>query len=133
MRRTKSIEVAGQAVTISEIPVSVIFRLFRGEESLTTIPAVEAAERVKALIPLAFEGNVEALLSGDLFYDDLQAVYEAFKETNPAFFEMARALKLTEALAGFVKTLLQSFSNRLLFSLNTAMGPSYGSGDTVSS
>lgn len=130
MRRTTTIEVAGLPLTISEIPVSRLLRMLRGEESILTLPTTEAGAKVRELIPLAFEGDFERLFSADLYYDDLQAIYEAFKETNPAFFETARALNLENALAGFVKTLLQSFSSRLLFSMNmdTALPP--GTTDT---
>lgn len=125
MRRSTTIEVAGLPLTISEIPVSRILRMLRGEESILTLPTTEAGAKVRELIPMAFEGDFERLFSADLFYDDLQAIYEAFKETNPAFFETARALNLEAALAGFVKTLLQSFSSRLLSSMNmdTALPP----------
>lgn len=133
MRRTTTIEIAGHPLTVSEIPVSRILRLLRGEESILALPTVEAGERVKELIPLAFEGDFEQILAADLFYDDLQAIFRAFQETNPAFFETARALGLADALAGFVQTLLQNFCNRLLFSLNTGTARLSGTGATDSS
>lgn len=133
MRRTKTIEIAGQALTISEIPVSRLFNLFRGEASIATLPAIEAAAQVRELIPLAFEGDFQAILDADLFYDDLQLIYETFKETNPAFFETARAMGLSDALAGLIKTLLQSYSSRLLSLLNVGTDKSPGSGATASS
>lgn len=133
MRRTTTIEIAGQPLTVSEIPVSRILRLLRGEESIIHLPAVEAAEQVKDLIPLAFEGDFEQILAADLFYDDLQAIFRAFQETNPAFFETARALGLADALAGFVQTLLQSFCSKLLFSLNMGTARLSGAGATDSS
>lgn len=133
MRRSKTIEVAGLPLIISEIPVSKVFSLLRGTESIVALPTVEAGQRIQELIPLAFEGDFERLFAADLFYDDLQAIFEAFRETNPAFFETARALGLADALAEFVRTLLQSFCNRLLFSLNTGTVPNYGTGATDSS
>lgn len=133
MRRTTTIEIAGQPLTVSEIPVSRILRLLRGEESILALPTVEAGERVKELIPLAFEGDFEQILAADLFYDDLQAIFKAFQETNPAFFETARALGLADALAEFVQTLLQNFCNRLLISLNTGTARLSGAGATDSS
>ena len=133
MRRTTTIEIAGQPLVISEIPVTKILRLLRGEESIMALPTIEAGAKVQELIPLAFEGDFTAILSADLFYDDLQNIFAAFQETNPAFFETARALGLADALADFVKTLLQNFCNRLLFSLNTGTAPTSGNGATDSS
>jgi len=130
MRRTKTIEIAGLPVTISEIPVSKVFSLLDGEVPILKLSPLEAGEKFKELLPLAFEGDFEALLAGNIFYDDMQAIYAAFKETNPAFFAVAQGMGLAEALANFLKTVLQNFSSRLLSSLNTGMAPNFGNMDT---
>jgi hypothetical protein len=80
-------------------------------------------EEFRALIPLAMDVPLDDLLAGDLYSDDLTALYEAFKETNPVFFESARALGLDAVLAGGLKTIISSFSGRLLSSLSSGTAP----------
>jgi len=133
MKREKTIEVAGLSITVKEISVIKLYTTLTGEKSVFTIPAVEAAGKLKDLVPLAIEGDLQDLLSRELFYDDLVLIFDAFKETNPAFFELARRLGLADALGGFVKTLLQTFSNRLAGSLNMDTGLEFGSTATATS
>lgn len=133
MQRSTTIEVAGILLIISEIPVSRIYNLLRGETSIMQLPVVEAAEKVKELIPLALTGDLDALLAADLYYDDLLLIFTKFQETNPAFFELARAAGLKDALAELVKTLLQSYCSRFRTSLNMVTAIMSGSGATDSS
>lgn len=133
MRRSKTIEVAGVVLCISEIPISRLYSLLTGQTSIMQLPAVEAAEKVKGLIPLAIEGNLDALLASDLYYDDLLEIFNVFQETNPAFFELARAAGIKDALADLVKTLLASYCYRFRISLNMVTAMMSGNGDTASS
>jgi hypothetical protein len=129
MQRKKTITITGNGVigvtevTITEISVSKVLAMLRGENSIISLPLPAMLEEFKQLLPLAMDVPLDKLLAGDLYYDDLTALYDAFKETNPAFFESARALNLDGALAGFLKTLIASFSGRLLTSLNSGTVP----------
>jgi hypothetical protein len=127
MRRTKTIEIAGQPLTFLEIPVRKIHAILTGETAIFTIPMVQAAEKVKELIPFSFEGDIESLLAADLFYDDLAEIYAAFEETNPAFFELARVIGLENTLAAVVKSLFHSFFSELHIYLNSVTVPESGS------
>lgn len=134
MQRSTTITIAGIGLTITEIPVNRLYSLLIGEGSIIQLPVVEAAEKVKELIPLAISSeHLDALLSADLYYDDLLQIFDTFQETNPAFFELARVAGLKDALADLIKTLLQSYCSRFRTSLNMVTAIMSGNGDTDSS
>lgn len=109
-QKTKVIVIAGKNVTVSEISVTRIYRLLQGEESVINLPLPEAMEKVKGLVPLALDVDIAELLEGDIYSEDIDNLVEAFKETNPIFFKIARTLQLENVLAGLIRTLLTNFS-----------------------
>lgn len=131
MQRTKTIQIAGRTITVSEISVSRIYKLLRGEESIINLPLPEALQQCKQLLPLAVDCDLVELLAGeDVFYDDVIALKNAFEETNPAFFETARALGLDSVLASILKKLVENFCSRFAGVLSTDTVQEYGITDT---
>lgn len=131
MQRRKVIDVAGRKVTVSEISVARIYRMLRGDDAIINLPLPEAFDKVKGLLPLAVDVDLEELLaSDDLFYDDLTGLYEAFKSTNPIFFETARMLNLDSVLASILKRVVESFSSRFAGFQNMGTGLPHGTMDT---
>lgn len=118
MKQQKTIEVAGQILKINELSALRVMGLLKGKESILSIPMDEIGTKIKSLLPLAIEGDLESLMAGDLYYDDLKAIYGAFKEVNPLLVEMAREVGLNEAVGTTLKNVISSFSSRFSGALN---------------
>jgi hypothetical protein len=131
MQRTKTIQIAGCEITVSEISVSRIYKMLRGDDAIINLPLPEALQQCKHLLPLAVDCDLVEMLAGeDVFYDDVIALKQAFEETNPAFFETARALGLGGVLASILSKLVESFCSRFAGALSTATGLPSGTTDT---
>lgn len=118
MKKQKTIEVAGQILKINELSTLQVMGLLKGKESILSVPMNEIGSRIKTLLPLVIEGDLESLMTADLYSDDLKAIYGAFKEVNPLFVEMAREVRLNEAVGTTLKSVISSFSNRFSGALN---------------
>lgn len=110
MKKQETIVIAGREIIISEISVSRVYKLLQGEESIINLPFAQIAEQVKSLLPLAIDISVDELIQLDIFSDDIDLLVEAFKRTNPFFFDLARTLNLGGVLADVIRLLLTNFS-----------------------
>lgn len=118
MKKQKTIEVAGLSLKVNELSALRVMGLLKGKESILSIPMDEIGTKIKSLLPLAIEGDLESLMAADLYYDDLKAIYGAFKEVNPLLVEMAREVGFNEAVGSTLKSVISSFSNRFSGALN---------------
>ena len=118
----KTIEVGGREITFSEIPVNKILMMLRGNAPLYALPVSSALDELSSLIPFAIDCSIDELLDLELYSADMAKIEEAFKETNPGFFDMARRLDLLAALKTLIKAVIGAYCSRL---------PSLPSVDTV--
>ena len=121
MKRTKTITIGTREVIVSEISTTHVLGLLRGEQTIINLPLTEALERVKELLPMALNVPIDELLKEEIYSDDLNALYEALQETNPAFFLTARALNLHGTLATAYHVFTENFFNKWLSSQKTGM------------
>ena len=133
MRKQEKITIGGIAVTVSEISVTQIYRLLQGETSIMNLPLPEAMNKVKGLVPLALDVDIEQLLAADLYSGDIDQLVEAFKSTNPVFFKIARSLNLDGVLAKVLQSALTNFSAAFASSLPQVTALESGTTDTASS
>lgn len=123
MRRTTTIEISGKKVVFTEIPVNIIIKLLRGESPLYEMPVNVALGELAGLIPYAIDCPLDELLDLEMYSDETKIIIDAFKETNPAFFDMARQLNLLDALKALVKAVIGAYCSNMLIlpSVATAM------------
>lgn len=112
-QKTKTISVAGKSVTFTEIPMTTILSLFRGETPVYNVPLSSALAEFANLIPLAIDCPLDDLLDLELYSDDFQQIEAAFKETNPGFFDIARQLDLLGALKEIVKAIIGAYCSNM--------------------
>ncbi|HBA73392.1 MAG TPA: hypothetical protein DCZ63_14745 [Geobacter sp.] len=105
-RLSKKIIIGGKKITFTEIPANTILGLFRGENPVYELPVNAAFAEFAQLIPLAIDCPLEQILDLDIYGSDMLAIEEAFKETNPYFFQLALQLDLAGELIRLVKALI---------------------------
>ncbi len=97
MRRIKTIKVNDYEITIKELRVKDYIELMK---------ALEAGSVIEDPKLLGIDISKEQLY--DLAPSELKIIWEAFKEVNEVFFEIAQTVKLREALINWIGHRLQS-------------------------
>ncbi len=114
-RKTKTIIVADKAITFTEIPVTTVLALFRNDTPIHQLPLTSMFGELAGLIPLVIDCPIGELLDLELYSDDMEMIKQAFEETNPTFFAVARRLDLEAAGSILLKAVIGSCCSALPF------------------
>lgn len=118
MQRTKTITVDNLPITFTEIPVDTLLKLLVLDNPIFNLPLNAAFKELAGLIPHAIDCPLERILDLKLFSDDMTAIEEAFRETNPYFFQLALRLDLVAELKWIIKSIIGHYCSTMLSSLN---------------
>jgi len=92
MRKTKTIKIDDKEILIKELRVKDVLELMEtseGQEKSWT-------DLIKEFLPRVTNLTIDELTA--MAPSEIQQIYDAFKEVNAAFFEMARAVGMDAAL-----------------------------------
>jgi hypothetical protein len=120
MINSKTIEIGGKMVTVSEVSVRKVLQLLPFLTATAGNTAKDAQDaQQEGTIDAGFMANITALLGDscglttddllDLHASELEQLWTAFREVNAFFFKVAVQLRLEEKLAEMIGTMLQGF------------------------
>lgn len=122
MRRTKNVEIEGHAKSfiINELTVAQVMGLMQREDLFDVEDkSIENIQRIaNEMLPLFSNVTIEDLKK--MAPSEIRTLWDAFKEVNSDFFDVARALGLTEVLETLRRAIMSDFSKLLVSLLSTA-------------
>lgn len=122
MRRTKNVEIEGHAKSfiINELTVAQVMGLMQREDLFDVEDqSIEKIQRIaNEMLPLFSNVTIEDLKK--MAPSEIRTLWDAFKEVNSDFFDVARALGLTEVLETLRRAIMSDFSKLLVSLLSTA-------------
>ena len=97
MRKTKTIKIDEQEITLKELRVKDIRKILEAAENEND----DALKQIESLLPLVTDFKFEDLEG--MAPSELQTLWEAFREVNAAFLSLTERLGIGEALKDFVR------------------------------
>jgi len=119
MRKKKTIKIDDKEITIRELRVKDILEVFDsfGEKNLSDIQG-----QIETFLPRVTDAKLKDLK--DMAPSEITLLYDAFREVNASFFDMARSAGLDRFIADIKATILKDFSELFAGSLKPVIGKS---------
>ena len=117
MRKQKTIKIDDKEITIRELRIKDILEIIDniGEESFSDIQG-----QIETFLPRVTDIKMGDLR--DMAPSEIMGIYDAFREVNRDFFDIARSAGLDKFLANLKASILKDFSESFADSLKQVTG-----------
>ena len=115
MRKRKTIKVDSREITVKELMVKEIMDIFNDMTSIEGNSMAGFADEIKKILPLATDLTLDDLYT--MAPSEIKEIYDAIKEVNAVFFDLAESLGIAKMLEGVKNSIVSDFSGLVLGSL----------------
>lgn len=115
MRKRKTIKVDSKEITVKELTVKEIMDIFNDVTALESNSMAGFVGEAKKILPLATDIALDDLYT--MAPSDIKEIYDAIKEVNAVFFDLAESLGIVKMLEGVKSSIVSDFSGLVLGSL----------------
>lgn len=118
MRVRKTIKIDEKEITLKEFRVKDVIDILKDASPDAQAGNGDIVETIKKLLPICSDMTVEDLFA--MAPSEIKQVYEAFKEANAVFFEVAQSLGLGSIVQELKNSIRKEFSGVLADSFSRA-------------